>query len=98
MIVRQSYHFLSFPALKVEAAMAFLFHHAKLFCLFFAFSLCVCFIPSIAELQRFKHPVKADDGSLISFLVVGDWGRRGLYNQSQVALQVITQHICSPFP
>lgn len=49
---------------------------------------CVCFIPSIAELQRFKHPVKADDGSLISFLVVGDWGRRGLYNQSQVALQM----------
>ncbi|KAH0918039.1 hypothetical protein HID58_025699 [Brassica napus] len=27
------------------------------------------------------------DGS-ISFLVIGDWGRRGLYNQSQVALQM----------
>ncbi|KAB2090056.1 hypothetical protein ES319_A03G101400v1 [Gossypium barbadense] len=39
-----------------------------------------------AEFQRFQHPVKAD-GSL-SFLVIGDWGRKGAYNQSQVALQV----------
>ncbi|KAK9063819.1 hypothetical protein SSX86_017691 [Deinandra increscens subsp. villosa] len=40
-----------------------------------------------AELQRFDHlPVKAD-GSL-DILVIGDWGRRGLYNQSQVALQM----------
>ncbi|KAL8200215.1 hypothetical protein R6Q57_011554 [Mikania cordata] len=39
-----------------------------------------------ADLQRFKHPVKAD-GSL-SFLVIGDWGRRGLYNQSNVAYQM----------
>ncbi|KAJ4710154.1 Purple acid phosphatase [Melia azedarach] len=41
---------------------------------------------SVAELQRFHHPVKPD-GSL-SFLVVGDWGRRGLYNQSHVAFQM----------
>ncbi|GMI87480.1 purple acid phosphatase 3 [Hibiscus trionum] len=40
----------------------------------------------VAELQRFEHAAKPD-GSL-SFLVVGDWGRRGLYNQSQVALQM----------
>ncbi|KVH96382.1 hypothetical protein Ccrd_001534 [Cynara cardunculus var. scolymus] len=40
----------------------------------------------VAELQRFEHPVKSD-GSL-SFLVVGDWGRRGLYNQSNVAYQM----------
>ena len=40
----------------------------------------------VAELQRFDHAVKSD-GSL-SFLVVGDWGRRGLYNQSNVAYQV----------
>ncbi|BBH04210.1 purple acid phosphatase 3 [Prunus dulcis] len=41
---------------------------------------------STAELQRFEHPVKAD-GSL-SFLAIGDWGRRGAYNQSQVAYQM----------
>ncbi|XVF85547.1 hypothetical protein PTKIN_Ptkin17bG0126000 [Pterospermum kingtungense] len=41
---------------------------------------------TLAELHRFQHSAKAD-GSL-SFLVVGDWGRRGLYNQSQVALQM----------
>lgn len=40
-----------------------------------------------AELQRFAHPPK-DDGSL-SLLVVGDWGRKGAYNQSQVAVQVL---------
>ncbi|CAA3014714.1 purple acid phosphatase 3-like [Olea europaea subsp. europaea] len=39
-----------------------------------------------AELQRFDHPAKAD-GSL-SILVVGDWGRKGKYNQSQVASQM----------
>lgn len=42
--------------------------------------------PSAAELQRFQHAAK-DDGSL-SLLVVGDWGRRGGYNQSEVALQM----------
>lgn len=41
---------------------------------------------TVAELQRFQHSAKAD-GSL-SFLVVGDWGRRGHYNQSEVALQM----------
>ncbi|EOY01295.1 hypothetical protein QUC31_013858 [Theobroma cacao] len=41
---------------------------------------------SVAELQRFQHPVKPN-GSL-SFLVVGDWGRKGLYNQSKVAFQM----------
>lgn len=66
--------------------MARLFHRATLSLLFFVLSLGLCFIPSTAELQRFKHPAKAD-GSL-SFLVVGDWGRRGLYNQSEVALQM----------
>ncbi|GLT73859.1 hypothetical protein SLA2020_456900 [Shorea laevis] len=53
--------------------------------------LCFCLWLSLvssssAELQRFQHPVKAD-GSL-SFLVVGDWGRKGLYNQSEVAFQM----------
>ncbi|KAF5795355.1 putative Acid phosphatase [Helianthus annuus] len=41
----------------------------------------------VAELQRFEHlPTKAD-GSL-DILVIGDWGRRGLYNQSYVAFQM----------
>lgn len=40
-----------------------------------------------AELQRFDHwPTKAD-GSL-DILVIGDCGRRGLYNQSNVAFQM----------
>ncbi|PWA82757.1 purple acid phosphatase 17 [Artemisia annua] len=39
-----------------------------------------------ADLQRLEHTVKPD-GS-VSFLVVGDWGRRGLYNQSSVAYQM----------
>ncbi|OMO60826.1 hypothetical protein CCACVL1_23856 [Corchorus capsularis] len=39
-----------------------------------------------AELERFEHGAKPD-GSL-SFLVIGDWGRRGDYNQSDVALQM----------
>lgn len=38
------------------------------------------------ELQRFEHPAK-DDGSL-TVMVVGDWGRKGRYNQSQVAYQM----------
>ncbi|TYG79838.1 hypothetical protein ES288_D02G169100v1 [Gossypium darwinii] len=38
--------------------------------------------PAKAELERVEHAAKAD-GSL-SFLVVGDWGRKGLYNQSQI--------------
>ena len=47
----------------------------------------LCFLScAFAELQRFEHAPKSD-GSL-SFLVVGDWGRRGDYNQSQVATQV----------
>lgn len=43
-------------------------------------------VPSKAEFPRFEHPIKAD-GSL-SFLVVGDWGRRGAYNQTEVAVQM----------
>ncbi|CAH2045825.1 unnamed protein product [Thlaspi arvense] len=39
-----------------------------------------------AELPRLVQPPKSD--GTLSFLVVGDWGRRGSYNQSQVALQM----------
>ncbi|WOL09369.1 purple acid phosphatase 3 [Canna indica] len=38
---------------------------------------------SSAELQRFQHSIK-DDGTL-SVLVVGDWGRKGEFNQTLVA-------------
>ena len=49
--------------------------------------LCISLVlPSFADLQRFEHLAKAD--GRLSFLVVGDWGRRGFYNQSEVALQV----------
>ncbi|XP_044488475.1 purple acid phosphatase 8-like [Mangifera indica] len=48
--------------------------------------LALCFGPCSAELQRFQHAAKAD-GSL-NILVVGDWGRRGLYNQTKVAHQM----------
>ncbi|XP_031092421.1 purple acid phosphatase 17-like [Ipomoea triloba] len=46
----------------------------------------LCFASAIAELPTFHHPTKGD-GSL-SFLVIGDWGRKGDYNQSQVAFQM----------
>ncbi|XP_077236199.1 purple acid phosphatase 17-like [Tasmannia lanceolata] len=49
-------------------------------------TLSLCFISSSAELQRLEHPVN-EDGSL-SFLVVGDWGRRGDYNQTNIAYQM----------
>lgn len=55
-------------------------------CLLFAVSFGFCFFRTSAQLQRFQHPTKSD-GSL-SFLVVGDWGRRGAFNQSQVASQM----------
>lgn len=48
--------------------------------------LCCIFHCAYAELQRFEHPAKPD-GSL-SFLVLGDWGRRGEFNQSEVAVQM----------
>ena len=46
--------------------------------------------PAAAELERLEHPAK-DDGSL-SLLVIGDWGRKGTFNQSMVADQVRTVH------
>ncbi|KAI4352072.1 hypothetical protein L6164_006358 [Bauhinia variegata] len=52
----------------------------------FTFSSALWVLHASAELQTFAHPSK-HDGSL-SFLVLGDWGRRGAYNQSQVAFQM----------
>jgi tartrate-resistant acid phosphatase type 5 len=45
--------------------------------------------PAAAELTRVEHPPKSE-GSL-SILAVGDWGRRGQFNQTLVAEQVITK-------
>ncbi|XP_028767086.1 purple acid phosphatase 3 [Neltuma alba] len=42
--------------------------------------------PSAAELRRLHHQPKPDNS--LSFLVVGDWGRQGSYNQSFVAHQM----------
>jgi hypothetical protein len=65
-------------------------------------TLLICFLllslaPKLeAELATVQHAPNPD-GS-ISFLVIGDWGRHGLYNQSQVALQVLIYilytHMC----
>ncbi|XLU81427.1 hypothetical protein S245_004847, partial [Arachis hypogaea] len=44
----------------------------------------------LQKLQRFTQPCKSD-GSL-HFLVVGDWGRRGEYNQSEVAYQLLHEN------
>ncbi|KAL8478436.1 hypothetical protein ACS0TY_030361 [Phlomoides rotata] len=39
-----------------------------------------------AKLPRFEHPSKGD--GTLRFLVVGDWGRKGEFNQSEVAFQM----------
>ncbi|KAK4743012.1 hypothetical protein SAY87_001013 [Trapa incisa] len=51
-------------------------------------ALLVAMLPDLCngELERFEHPIKSD--SSLSFLVVGDWGRKGGYNQSAVAVQM----------
>ncbi|KAG2319872.1 hypothetical protein Bca52824_013085 [Brassica carinata] len=41
---------------------------------------------STAELKRLLQPAKPD--GTVSFLVIGDWGRGGSYNQSTVAFQM----------
>jgi tartrate-resistant acid phosphatase type 5 len=49
------------------------------------FGFCLLYICK-TELQSFEHPINGD--ASLSFLVIGDWGRRGAFNQSQVALQM----------
>lgn len=51
----------------------------------------LCFLSASAVLQRLEHPIKAD--ASLSFMVIGDWGRKGAYNQSQVATQVIICYV-----
>lgn len=50
--------------------------------------LILCFLSPLvkSELQKFEHATKRDGA--VNFLVIGDWGRRGEYNQSQVAKQM----------
>ncbi|KAI4313652.1 hypothetical protein L6164_026611 [Bauhinia variegata] len=63
------------------------FNRRMLFLVIFTASVfCFWANPSVAELPRLKQPAKAGDS--LSFLVVGDWGRKGEYNQSLVAKQM----------
>lgn len=54
------------------------------------FLVAIVFVISSASastrLKKFDHPTKGD--GTLNFLVIGDWGRRGTYNQSHVARQV----------
>jgi len=43
---------------------------------------------ALSKLERLKHPVKKKSDGSLSFLVIGDWGRKGGFNQSLVAHQV----------
>ncbi|CAI9113245.1 OLC1v1013818C1 [Oldenlandia corymbosa var. corymbosa] len=51
-----------------------------------AFSFSLCIVSVLGQLQTFEHPTKGD--GTLSFLVLGDWGRSGEYNQSEVAIQM----------
>jgi tartrate-resistant acid phosphatase type 5 len=54
--------------------------------------LAVALLLAAAELPRVEHPAAKDEEGTLSILVVGDWGRKGAYNQSRVAHQVISHH------
>jgi len=47
----------------------------------------VLVVAADTELPRLEHPPRKEDRSL-TLLAVGDWGRRGQFNQSLVAEQV----------
>ncbi|RRT81891.1 hypothetical protein GW17_00034693 [Ensete ventricosum] len=55
-------------------------------CEIMALALVLSLVSSSAELQKLEHSIK-NDGSL-SLLVIGDWGRKGEFNQTHVATQV----------
>uniref|UniRef100_A0A1J3FSQ8 Purple acid phosphatase n=1 Tax=Noccaea caerulescens TaxID=107243 RepID=A0A1J3FSQ8_NOCCA len=48
--------------------------------------ICATVVVSNGELQRFVEPAKGD--GTVSFITIGDWGRRGSFNQSAVAYQM----------
>jgi len=47
----------------------------------------LCLVLTRAELRKFEQPAKTD--GTLSFLTLGDWGREGAFNQSEVVLQVL---------
>ena len=59
--------------------------HAALLLAVLTFSLCAP-PPVAGELASVEHPV--EEGRPLRLLIVGDWGRKGMYNQSRVAAQV----------
>ncbi|XP_059649806.1 purple acid phosphatase 17-like [Cornus florida] len=71
---------------KILRVMAFFYKNTLSMCLQLTTIFCICLVTTFSELHRFQHKLK-DAGSL-KFLVVGDWGRKGLYNQSEVAFQM----------
>lgn len=54
--------------------------------------LALCLVHSGADFDRLEYALKSDHHQSLSVLVVGDWGRKGLFNQSQVAAQVRRLH------
>ncbi|XP_042499910.1 purple acid phosphatase 3-like [Macadamia integrifolia] len=54
-------------------------------CLVWAATFALCLVSSLAKLHRIDHPVNSDS---LRVLVVGDWGRKGHYNQTEVAVQM----------
>ncbi|KAJ4961790.1 hypothetical protein NE237_021700 [Protea cynaroides] len=59
------------------------FNRSFMAVLFLTFSL--CFVSTLAKLQQIDHPLNSDS---LRILVVGDWGRLGHYNQTEVAFQM----------
>ncbi|XP_042480465.1 purple acid phosphatase 3-like [Macadamia integrifolia] len=51
-----------------------------------ATTLSFCVVSTLAELHRINHLVNSADS--LRILVIGDWGRKGDYNQTQVAFQM----------
>ncbi|XP_042480369.1 purple acid phosphatase 3-like [Macadamia integrifolia] len=58
----------------------------KTMALLYLTTLSLCLVSTVAELQRLQQLANGDGSA--SFLVVGDWGRKGAYNQSHVAHQM----------
>lgn len=58
--------------------------------------LCLQLVCNLAEFPKIEHFSKRNSDSL-TFLVVGDWGRGGNFNQSRVATQVNYQISSSNF-
>ncbi|KAL8493672.1 hypothetical protein ACS0TY_024745 [Phlomoides rotata] len=64
-------------------------HFCSKYCLMCLLLMCffLLVVRNSAEFPRIKHS-RRKNGDSISFLVVGDWGRGGFYNQSKVAYQM----------